>query len=308
MSNAVWSLADEGKIIDRVKVESLGCNRRLVYVTIAIMAILIFTGIFVYRYPGRPSQPKAAIIDQLGSSHLTEASCFPNETFIETTKELLYTRFPGVDYYSDNATVDLYKSLPSLSYKLIIWRVHSALDLEDNFTAISTSERYSSKKYQHYSDDQLTLCNITGDPNLYFAITPKFIKECMSGRFEDAVVIFMSCNGLKPEYYKTAEAFRAKGVKVFISWSGWIESADNDHAITLLLHCLINGNNTISEAVNKVPAYLYSYGPSTLGYYPRAEVADYRIPDYRQSNIANSVGFVATSVTFLPRSKLRQAL
>ena len=38
----------------------------------------------------------------------------------------------------------------------------------------------------------------------------------MSGRFEDTVIILMSCNGLKQGYYETAKAFIEKGAKVLI--------------------------------------------------------------------------------------------
>jgi len=287
--------------------EKFGHNKRLIYVAIAIMAILILTGFFLYRYPNQPSQPKAAIIDQLSSSQLTETSRFPNQTFVKTAKELLYKRFPEVDYYSDNATVDQYKSLSSSSYKLIVWRAHSALNLENKYIAISTSEKYDSTKYNQYSADQLTLCNITGDPNLYFAITPKFIEECMIGKFQDTVIIFMSCNGLKQEYTKTAETFVKKGARAWISWNGWIDPSDNDHAITLLLDYLINKNNTISEAVNKVPSYFSPfYGPSALDYYPRPEVANYRIPNYKDANIASNVRLAVITVFLRTKSKLKR--
>jgi len=279
-------------------------NRKLVYVTLAVVAVLVFSVIFLYPRPTQLSQPKAAIIDQLNSSQLTKTSHFQNQTFIKTAKELLYQRFTKVDYYSDNATVGQYKSLPSRGYKLIIWRAHSALNLENKYIAISTSEKYSPEKYNQYSNDQLTLCNITDDPTLYFAITPIFIKECMSGGFEDTVIVFMSCNGLKKDYYKTAEAFIEKGVKVFISWDGWIDSPNNDHAITLLLDYLINKNNTISEAVNKVPSYSStSYGPSTLDYYPRPEAAGYRIPDYKENSILTNEEFAVK--TIFSKSELR---
>jgi len=282
-------------------------NKRLVYITIAIMAVLILTGFFLYYYPNQPRRPKAAIIDQLSSSQLTETSRFPNQTFVETAKELLYTHFPEVDYYSDNATVDQYESLSSSSYKLIVWRAHSALNLENKYIAISSSEKYDSAKYNQYSADQLTLCNITGDPNLYFAITPKFVEECMSGRFEDTVIIFMSCNGLKQGYTKTAEAFVEKGVKAFISWDGWIGSSDNDDAITLLLDYLISKNNTISEAVYKIRSYFSPfYGPSALDYYPRPEVADYRIPNYKEANIASDAGPAVITVFLRTKSKLKR--
>ena len=271
-------------------------NKRLIYVAVVIISILILTGVFLYLFPPYHSQPKAAIIDQLDSSQLSETSRYENETFVETAKDLLYKRFSEVDYYSDNATVEQYKLLPSLGYKLIIWRVHSALDPE-HYVAISSSERYVQGKYDQYSDDQLKLCNISGDPNLYFAITPKFVSECMNGRFEDTVIIFMSCNGLKEEYYETAETFIEKGVKVFISWDGWIDPSDNDDAVTLLLQYLIDKNKTISKAVHEIPQYYSSFGPSKLNYYPKtSDVADYCIPNYRQNNVASNREFAVTAI------------
>jgi hypothetical protein len=268
-------------------------NKRLIYATIAIITIIILASIFFYIHPNKPSQPKAAIIDQLSSSQLSAGSQHKNETFVKEVKELLYKRFSEIDYYSDNATVDQYSRLSSLGYKLIVWRVHSALDPE-NYVAICSSERYDPGKYEQYSGDQLKLCNITGDPYLYFAITPYFIKECMSGSFEDTVIIFMSCNGLKEGYYKTAETFIEKGVKVFISWNEWIDPSDNDHAITLLLQYLINENNTVSGAVGKIPLYFSEWGQSQLRYDPHSsEVADYRIPNYKQNNVASNARLAA---------------
>ncbi len=283
------------KAKNKGETEKFAQNKRLIYATIAIITIIILTSIFFYIHPNQPSQPKAAIIDQLSSSQLTPSSRFPNQTFIGTAKGLLDQRFPKVDYYSDNATVDQYKLLPSLGYKLIIWRTHSALD-PNKYVAICSSERYVQGKYEQYSEDQLKLCNITGDPNLYFAITPDFVKECMDGRFEDTVIIFMSCNGLKQDYYKTAEAFIEKGVKVFISWDGWIDPSDNDNAIAHLLDYLINKNDTVSEAVDKIPvSYSSELGLSRLHYYPD-QVADYRIPNYKQNNVSSNAGFMILTV------------
>jgi hypothetical protein len=287
------------KTKDKAELEKSTHNKRLSYVTIAVITILILASILFFAHYNQ-SQPKAAIIDQLGSSQLTPSSRYPNQTFIETATELLYKRFSVVDYYSDNATVEQYKLLASAGYKLIVWREHSALDLNSKYIAISTSETNSSKNYDQYPNDELTLCNITGDPNYYFAITPKFITEVMSGRFEDTVIILMSCNGLKPGYYKTAQAFEEKGAKVFISWDGWINSSKNDNAITLLLRYLIDEDDTISEAVGKIlPQYSPEFGPSLsrLWYDPvNAEVSNYRIPNYKQTDVATNTGSMAIAI------------
>jgi len=79
---------------------------------------------------------------------------------------------------------------------------------------------------------------------------------------------------------------------VFISWNGWIEKTDNDNAISHLLKHLIEDNLTISEAVRGTPSYI-----SRLDYYPHSpEVANYRVPNYKQSNIScNSMVLLAAS-------------
>jgi hypothetical protein len=173
-----------------------------------------------------------------------------------------------------------------MGYKLIVWRAHSALD-ESGYIAISTSENNGSKDYEQYSNGELTLCKIAGDPRFYFAITPKFVAQVMSGRFEDTVIILMSCNGLKQGYTKTAEAFKEKGARTVISWDQWIESNDNDNAIALLLGYLLDENDTnISEAVRRVPT---QPGPSSLSYFPES-AADYHIPNYNKKTVASITG------------------
>jgi hypothetical protein len=286
------------KTKDKGKLEKLTHNKRLSFVIIAVITILILASILFFTHYNQ-SQPKAAIIDQLGSSQLTPSSRYPNQTFIETATELLQKRFSVVDYYSDNATVEQYKRLASAGYKLIVWRAHSALDLKLKYIAISTSEAndtHTSIDYSQYTDNgQLTLCNITGDTKYYFAITPNFITEIMSGRFDDTVIILMSCNGLARGYDTTAQAFEEKGAKVFISWDGWINSSKNDDAIADLLRYLIDENNTIKEAVLKIPTQHSSeFGDSTLRYDPvNNEVSNYRIPNYKQTNVASNTGSMA---------------
>ena len=257
-------------------------RRRLTYLATTMLTVIIVIASVVFLYPHQTGPPIAAIVDQLSSSTLDPLSRHSNSTFISHAKQLLQTRFARVDYFSDNATVDNYRYLSA--YKLIIWRAHSALDNSSKYVAISTSERYGPASYDQYRENgQLTLCNIIGDPNLYFAITPTFVRDIMNGRFQDTVIILMSCNGLKQGYYKTAESFIEKGAKVIISWNDWIDKTDNDNAVSSLLDYLVTENNTISDAVSKIHPYDSFYGRSTLKYYP-IEASNYRIPDYSQSN------------------------
>jgi hypothetical protein len=248
----------------------------------------------VYFYStsaNQPIQPKAAIIDELGSSKLNSTIRYENQTFIEAATELLSKRFSAIDYYSDNATIEQYRQLATANYKLIVWRAHSALNEEPKYIAVSSTERYTQGKYDQYLDsEELTLCNITGEADLhtmYFGITPKFIREVMNGRFEDTVIVLMSCNGLRSGYYETARAFEEKGAKVLISWNEWVSTFDNDEGASRLLEHLINENDTVSAAIGKVP----TYSLASLLYYPTSS-ADYRIPNYRQVEDAKAQALV----------------
>ena len=273
-------------------------NKNIILAVTTVAIILVSVAVYFYSYPQQKRQPAAAIVDQLSGSQLTSSSRYPNQTFVETAKALLYTRFSAIDYYSDNATVYSYRDLPTLGYKMIIWRAHSALDNETESIAVSTSEAYGSKDYAEYAHGELTLCKIAGDPRMYFAITPKFIKESMNGRFEDTIVILMSCNGLRPDYLGTAEAFKAKGVRAFISWDGWVDPPDNDQGITLLLQHLIPGNETIRTAIDKIPSYSSLIGgPVKLDLYPNndPQSTEYRIPSYKQDNTTSDTATIAVT-------------
>jgi len=280
------------------KGENTSNNHRLFIVSIVIMIALILSGLYFYLLPKPPTSPKAAIIDQLGSLQLSTISRYEDQSFINSTMNLLSSRFAQVDYYSDNATVENYKRLSSLGYRIIIWRAHSAIDNKSNYIAISTTETYGSANYNQYlSNGQLTVCQIVGDSKEYIGITPKFIQEIMTGRFEDTVIILMSCNGLKADYYSTAQALVAKGAKVIVSWGGWIEKPDNDQGITIFLQHLLGQNSTIEEAVTNTPKYYFSFVPCTLKYWPDPEMSDYHIPYYRQADSSKVEFIIAVAVS-----------
>jgi len=257
------------------------------------IATIVFLLLFLY-FLLRPSggqnlpqgqfgTPRAAILDQL-SLYL------PNQNFVQSSTDILTNAGFEVDYYGGNeVTVDLYRRLPSLGYKLIIMRVHSGLMLKENKitknVAFFTSEPYSTTKYiLEQLRDEVTPAIVSFTPvvmenmPVYFAITPEFIKSSMEGRFENAVIIMMGCDGLV--YTPMAEALIERGALVYIGWNDVVTIDYVDNATLHLLNGLIVEKKTIWDAVMKTREEIGPdpHYPAELVFYPNiVEVRNFTI-------------------------------
>ena len=252
-------------------------RNRLIYAFFALALIVI--SFFVYSIlnptaPKLPDQtPKAAIVDHLSSQ-------FPNQTFPQTIQAILNETGLEVDYYpSEQVTVDLYRNLPMHNYKLILFRVHStgecSVEGVPPFIVFFTSEQYSS--YNHVTeqlDMRLVYTNFPeAEPPGYFGITPLFIKNSISRRFNDTIIIAMGCDGLK--YTTMADAFIEKGAKAYVGWNGSVTASHTDQVTTCLLGHLITERQNLGDAIANT---MIEVGPdptdaSTLTFYPNS-VAD----------------------------------
>jgi len=239
-------------------------ERRIAIVVMSLTAIaIIFVSSFaVYRsIKSMPAQAvgsvlKAAIVDQLSLS-------IPNQTFVQAAKDMLTKAGYAVDYYSgEEVTVEFYRKLATYGYKLIILRVHSALGSRgDPPLALFTSELYSTSKYltdQLYGRVTMVVFDpeVYGDSNPYFGITPDFIRYSVDGKFNDAVIIMMGCNGIPYlgshlRYIGMAKAFIDKGAKVYIGWSGPVLGSHSDAATMCLLHKLLVEKQWVRRAVEE---------------------------------------------------------
>jgi len=197
------------------------------------------------------SEFKAAIVDHLS---LTQ----PNQTFVQTVKSILGKAGFSVDYYKgEEVTVEFYRNLPTHGYKIIVFRVHSTAALSSGTeyveTSISlfTSEPVSKTKYIY---EQLTdrlvkvfyLPYSEGDPS-YFGITDGFIRESMNGRFDNAIIIMMGCDGLTNA--QMAKAFLDSGAKVYVGWNGPVLASHTDDSTSRLLQRLLFERQTIDQAL-----------------------------------------------------------
>ncbi len=195
------------------------------------------------------SSRKAVIVDQLSVTA-------PGQGFVDDATAELEEAGYSVDYFSGaEVTVELYRSLPEHDYDLVLFRTHSTSVIsrgEEDVSSVSlfTNEPYSETKY--YEDQQagrLGFASYTEGGDQLFGITAAFIEESMQGRFDDALVVMMGCDGLRNE--RAAQAFITKGASSFISWSQFVTAAHTDAATERLLEHLLDEGLPPAEAVNQ---------------------------------------------------------
>jgi hypothetical protein len=215
--------------------------------------------------------PKAAIIDQLRWS-------FPNTTFWFSANNMFNQSGWRMYYYgAASDTVDFYRTLPEKGLKIIILRVHAALNPETGTLALFTSEKWEDwKATTDYINDfdvvnplnnRLAKVRLNETSEAYFGLTPSFVKA-MQGDFQDAVIIMMGCDALANT--KMAEAFIQKGAKAYIGWTGPVSASHTDAATQQLLKHLVSEKKNIGTAVTETLDEVGNdpdFG-STIAYYP----------------------------------------
>lgn len=221
---------------------------------LSILALLILPLVLLpacnQSYNSSSNSLKAAIVDQL---YVLQ----PNEAFIsEVTKELEDYGFEVDIYQGDEVTVDLYRSLPSLGYELILFRAHSGLlSGEDvaNTTWLLTNEPYS--KTRHVAEqltDQVTYAQIHEDAPWVFAISAKFVTQSMKGELNNTVIIMMGCSCLYLD--DLAQAFIEKGASTYLGWDASVDLSYVDDATLNLVRNLCAKELTVRKAVAKTMA------------------------------------------------------
>jgi hypothetical protein len=232
----------------------------LVAIGVAGIVVFVRTVPMSQSPPDHAGNATAAIIDQL-SANFQE-----NEQFTaNVTKELEDYGFEVDLYQGNNITVDLYRQLPTLGYKLIIFRAHSGILEQDGEivmrTVLFTNEPYDESDHiLEVLYEQLTRGGACQGCPMMFGITPEFVRAQsafgqgtdMNGEFADTVIIMMGCSGIAlPDM---AEAFIDKGASVYLAWDRGVELYYVDSATPYLIHQLCSGQLTIRQAVNDTMA------------------------------------------------------
>ena len=252
-----------------------------------VALIALFTTTFALASGGCqpssiPASPdRAAIIDQL---YVLES----NPAFVDKTREMLESYGFAVDLWQgEEVTVDFYRELPKLGYKLILFRVHSGLLLSlvqsqiapSETTYLFTGENYTTTRYvSEQLTDRVSNAMMTTEYPLVFAVNSEFIREVMEGSFDNTVILMMGCES----FYRDdmAEAFIKKGASAYLGWSDVVSLKYVDEATLSLLSNLCSANMTVEQGIDQTMAEL-GYDPyfhSYLKYYP-ADSGSYTISE-----------------------------
>jgi hypothetical protein len=213
---------------------------------------------------------KAAIIDQL---FLLE----PNPSFIDSATVILESSGYNVDLWQgDEITVDFYRKLPEMGYKLIIFRAHAGVlkNLSEGdakapgTTYLFTAEEYSTVKYlKDQLTDKVSSALMSDKLPLVFAVNPAFFKDA-AGRFDNTVMILMGCETAYLE--DMPQALVEKGASAYVGWSAVVTLEYVDKATLDLLGNLCTSDLPLAEGIGRTMAAQGKdpYFDAYLNYYP----------------------------------------
>lgn len=253
------SLGKAGRSKPKRKVKS----RKLLFLLTLGLVIVFVAYLSIPSHVARPEKLslKAAVLDQLSLN-------YPNRAFIDAAQSTMRQAGLKVDIY-DSVTVDLYRTLPTYGYGLIIFRVHAGVYQKENYVALFTVEPYSLFKYQ-----QEQLADLLGEgwtnrsDTGVFAVPPKFIRESSVADYQGAVIVLMGCTGLYSR--DLPQAFIDRGASVVVGWNYLVGVTHTDTATLTFLRMLLLEKMSIAGSVAATMSQSGAdpdYG-SVLEYYP----------------------------------------
>jgi hypothetical protein len=241
-----------------------------------ISAVLILA-LIIYQMP-------TIGIDTTSTAHSTSSKVLVADQLDLSTRNVVFRQDvgsiferAGIPYdvaIGSNITVSFFRTLPSMGYRLILFRIHSGLLFPisaNNPIYLFTGEEYSSSKYeQEQLVGQIVPAQVTESSPVYFAIGAKFVERSMNGTFPGSIIIISGCSGLINTYL--ADAFLSRGASGVISWSELVTAKHTDLALTYFIEDLVTNGVTIEQAVQDTmktigrdPAYF-----SILKVYPES--------------------------------------
>jgi len=230
-----------------------------IVISISIITINFQNELFNFETMDYDGIPKAVIIDQLYND-------YPNERYRNEVTEMLSKAGYKVDIVETaEVTLEFYKQLPSMNYKIIIFRGHS---LGESNGVTKSASLFTGEIYNHhkYIKEQFLDQVAIGVPYLfselretggvgsqpanhtYFVVGSKMVDELMVGNFDESIIILAGCETM--EGTLLADSLLKRGASDVIGWNGLIGVYNNDMVIKFLINKTLANGLDIGEAVD----------------------------------------------------------
>jgi hypothetical protein len=170
---------------------------------------------------------------------------YPDPSFTTNITNALNSAGYSVDYSGPTMTaVDTFRQLPKQGYDLVIIRAHTG-----SSQSIITAEPYSTSEFvTDQLAGRLVPAQVEGGP-VYFALTPKFVRQSMMGSFPESTIIVMGCSALEGSQ-DIASAFLDRGANFFVGWDSSVSIIHTD-ASTVALVRMLSAGSSLPEATNR---------------------------------------------------------
>jgi len=179
---------------------------------------------------------------------------YPDPSFTTNITNALNSAGYSVDYSGPTQTaVDAFRQLPSQAYDLVIIRAHTG-----SSQSIITAEPYSTSEFvTDQLAGRLVPAQVEGGP-LYFAVTPKFVRQSMMGSFPGSTIIVMGCSALEGSQ-DIASAFLDRGANFFVGWDSSVSIIHTDSSTVALVR-MISAGSSWPEATHRAGGIDPVYG------------------------------------------------
>ncbi len=243
-------------------------GRRLL---VLFAGVVLVVGVCLWLVLGLFSGGEGGSVGVVRVLFVDEVSSFVGSRYVDSVLGLLRGLGFNVTFVdSSNASVSVLSRELNGGYKLIILVTHGGVARVDgrSIVGLFTDEDYSPMKYVGLVEEGYLA---RGVPYLdrsrsVFVFTPKYIARFVSG-VKGSVILAFGCKTLYNP--SMAEAFIARGARVYVGWTGLVSVKENYVGLELFLKKFLAENATVNEAVSYVNEYLLEkgYGGSSLLYY-----------------------------------------
>jgi hypothetical protein len=184
---------------------------------------------------------RAVVVDALSGN-------YSNEEFTGYVNRTLRAAGFSVDFFEAGVvTVDFLERFP-VGYKLVIFRVHSALSSKGELY-LFTAEPYASDRYLGEQEFLLVKEAYADDGSgPVFGVDWGFVRRLMAGRFNGSVVVVMGCNGADDPLI--AEEFLNQGAVGYVGFDGPVLLSHSDEAVMHLVREVYAGKQPLKKAVD----------------------------------------------------------